>query len=303
MATVLETIKVGLRRGGLSEDNSTYQDQGRTYLNAVAKEIEGESSAWWWKFKRGTITTTKTMTISGVSGTFTAGETITGGTSAKTATVVAYTAGETTLTFKSESGSFTASETITGGSSSATATYVSDVTTRLYDGGNDVLTLLSAFNETADDDISIADPRGVQKRDPVLTESGTVEAIYPWGVDSTSGNIQLGLYPKDSTTAQTVSFQYYAFTPDFTSANNSDSLNPYIHPTVQPALYFGIARLIKQQEGDDEGSLIELSEYQKVMKRALRNNIDIMGDMMKRRLEPGMWDGFDFSFTPREGSL
>ena len=68
--------------------------------------------------------TLATMTVSGASGDFTVGETITGNTSAApTAEVITWNAGTNTLTLKYVSTNFTATtETITGGQSSVTAT-------------------------------------------------------------------------------------------------------------------------------------------------------------------------------------
>jgi hypothetical protein len=72
---------------------------------------------------------TQRLTVSGVSGTFTADEVITGGTSGATAKVVEWDSGNTFLYINSSSVSegihsaWTAGETLTGGSSSATAAY------------------------------------------------------------------------------------------------------------------------------------------------------------------------------------
>ena len=307
MATVLEIVQVGLRRAGLEETNTAYKDYGRTYLNAIIKEIEGDAT-WWWKFKTGTITTTKTMTVSLPVGTFTSGEVISGGTSGAAASVVAYTPtveitdiNAVPLTFKSETGTFTASETVTGSSSGAYAIYRSDTTTRLYAGANNVQSLISAFNETGNDSLSIERPRIIQRQDPDLNETGTPCYLYPWGIDS-SGVIQMALYPMDSTTNESITYQYYSYTPDFTEDNDTDSLDGYIHPIVQPALYFGIARLLKQQEGDDEGGLIEEAEFQKALSRARRNNIDVLGDIVTRRMLPPMTNS-GWSYGVPEGSL
>ena len=303
MATVLETIQVGLRRAGLDENVDFYRNYGLTYLNAVIKEIEGDAT-WWWKFKSGTITTTKTMTVSGIgsSEAYTAGETVTGGMSGATATVVAHTAGEATLTFKSESGTFTTADTVIGGSSGSIGVYVSDTTTRLYTGASNVQALISAFNETGNTNLYIDRPRIIQRQDPDFTETGTPCFLYPWGIDS-SGTMQIALYPMDSTTNETISYQYYSFTPDFVVGDYATSLDSYVHPSIQPALYFGIARLLKQQEGDDEGALIDEAEFQKVLRRARRNNIDVLGDIVTRRQYPAMTESTGGMYTPREGSL
>jgi hypothetical protein len=69
---------------------------------------------------------TLTMTVGSVSGTFSAGETLTGGSSAATATITSIPTA-TSLALTVPTGTFTASETVTGGTSAATATVSSAV--------------------------------------------------------------------------------------------------------------------------------------------------------------------------------
>lgn len=69
----------------------------------------------------GGVTTGRYLPISSANGTFTVGETITGGTSSATATVALDSNGEFLL-LTSPTGTFTAGETITGGTSGFTAT-------------------------------------------------------------------------------------------------------------------------------------------------------------------------------------
>ena len=87
--------------------------------------------------------------VAGGSGTFTAGETVTGGTSNVTAEVKSFDSATRTLIVINRSGTFTIPETITGGTSSAswtTATYNTiNNTNSEYDQNNDF--------ETADNDI------------------------------------------------------------------------------------------------------------------------------------------------------
>lgn len=72
----------------------------------------------------GVLTTGRSMAISSASGAFTIGETITGGTSLKTAVVAADVNSEH-LILTSPSGAFTVGETVTGGTSAKTAVVVS----------------------------------------------------------------------------------------------------------------------------------------------------------------------------------
>ena len=87
--------------------------------------------------------------VAGGSGAFTAGETVTGGTSNVTAEVKSFDAATRTLIVINRSGTFSVPETITGGTSSAswtTATYNTIQNTNSeYDQNNDF--------ETADNDI------------------------------------------------------------------------------------------------------------------------------------------------------
>ena len=100
------TGKLYIFRDGGTQSEDINGITGRDYL-----DIDGQS----------------TFTISSASGTFTQGETITGGTSTRTAEVLADNG--TTLLVRSVSGAFTATETITGGTSSETATFDSTVVT------------------------------------------------------------------------------------------------------------------------------------------------------------------------------
>ena len=83
--------------------------------------------------------------VAGGSGTFTAGETVTGGTSNVTVEVKSFDAGTRTLIVINRSGTFQVPETITGGTSSAswtTATYNTiNNTNSEYDQNNDFETL------------------------------------------------------------------------------------------------------------------------------------------------------------------
>jgi hypothetical protein len=70
-----------------------------------------------------TVVDTRTLTLTSISGTFTVNETVTGGTSAATGTVLKVNLNN--IIIRGLTGTFNSSETITGGSSSATATTTS----------------------------------------------------------------------------------------------------------------------------------------------------------------------------------
>ena len=54
--TNLNAIKMALRRTGLSENSTTFQNNGREYLSLVVKDISSRAT-WEWLFKSSTLTT------------------------------------------------------------------------------------------------------------------------------------------------------------------------------------------------------------------------------------------------------
>lgn len=185
--------------------------------------------------------------------------------------------------------------------------YTTVASQRLYDAGTDVQQLIWGANQTRDEPLGIKPSSMAMKLDPPLTETGSPEFLYVWGVAADDGQMQIGTYPIDSTASETIAYLYYAFTPDFTDANDDDSLNPYIHPTVQPAVPFGIARLLKQQEGDEEGAEVEEAEMQKILNRARRANGQVLGEYLSLRNPAKIAQAMGYqnlrSLTIQEGSL
>ena len=99
---------------------------------------------------------TLTVSVGSVSGTFSAGETITGGTSAATASITSVVSASS-LAITVPSGTFAASETITGGTSAATATVSSAVDFENVQSSIDILSAVIRTDSgtTSQSDISI----------------------------------------------------------------------------------------------------------------------------------------------------
>lgn len=89
---------------------------------SMTLQVEPKGFGYLLKAIMGSVNTGRYFPTSGGSGTFTVGETVTGGTSSATATVVAFSAERDYLLVGTPSGTFQAGETLTGGTSSATAT-------------------------------------------------------------------------------------------------------------------------------------------------------------------------------------
>ena len=102
----------------------------------MANPTDVADSVYWEWGEEYPIFTGYVITYSGLTGTFSVGETVTGGTSGATGIVV-QDDGATTMTIKTLDGTFVAAETITGGTSGATATFVSiDAGTQYHGGKN-----------------------------------------------------------------------------------------------------------------------------------------------------------------------
>lgn len=90
---------------------------------SVTVQVEPKGFGYFLRAVIGAVTSGRYFPISSVTGTFTVGETVTGGTSAATATVLAVSAEGDYLLMGAPTGTFTAGgEALTGGTSGATAT-------------------------------------------------------------------------------------------------------------------------------------------------------------------------------------
>ena len=302
--TVLDAIKIALRRTGLDDANTQFQGNMRDYVNAILKDIEGEAT-WWWKFKTGTITTTKTMTIATPPANVSAGDTVTGQTSEATAVVDSVSSTSNVLEVKSEAGTFTAGENIKKGEL-AVGAFSSLATRRLYPLANDVQSIAMVFNETRNTKLAVDFGFMGQSRDFDLASEGNPELLYLWSLDSNNSNVmQVGLYPRDSTTNESITYQYYAYTRDLTVSDNSESVDQYVYQPYQSALWHGAARLYLEEKGNEEDAQSEAAEYARVMQRARKNNLDVLGVRHpRRRSADGDGDSTGiFDFNVLEGSL
>jgi hypothetical protein len=88
---------------------------------SITVEVEGKTFGHLLKAVMGSVTSGVLFPITAASGAFSVGETVTGGTSAKTAVVLAVSSEEDYLLVGTLSGAFTLGETITGGTSLKTA--------------------------------------------------------------------------------------------------------------------------------------------------------------------------------------
>ena len=295
---VLECLQAGLARVGLNTTNTDFQTQARFYLNSTLQQLTGEAT-WWWLHKSSTIQCTREFTLTSVTGTFSATDTITGVTSGATATVTAWDSTNKILTVKNETGAFTLTEEVKVDNSNK-ATLSSMASTKEYSLASDLSYPLSFRNRSQDYVISIIGNEDIDLRDPNQSQTGEPNGVVMIGLDS-SGNQKVQLYPAPDDSNTIIDYRYYGYLSDYTSGDDSVDLTQKVPKILQPALYFGIAKLYKQEKGDFEGALVELAEYRQVVDRALNINRQNDGNRRYRMERRDRYPAF--SFTPVDGTV
>lgn len=304
MATTLgNAITTVLQRVNLSTSVEAHKDQARKYLSMMAAEVH-PLIPWWYLDRTTTFKTTLTFTITGAVGTFTAAETITGGTSAKTAKVNSYDSTNAKLYVYSESGTFTANETITGGSSGATATYSSKVETRVYQPISGAVTNWWSFTNEADDlPLEIIGYDQFDSLDPDRSRTGSVSAVLVGGVNTTTGYPEIELFYTPSTTNQTIRVRYRIDIAAWTSSNDSTNLIVLGIPRImESVLVYGASALYLEQNRAYDMAAVEGRNLERAMEAARAWNRRMQGN---RRFPPKSADdgmviqvGTDLAVSP-----
>lgn len=297
--TLGEAITTVLQRVRLSTDVTAHKDQARKYLSLMAAELLPLIPPWFLD-RTTTFVTTKTLTITGASGTFTSGETITGGNSGTTATVDSYDSTNGKLYVYSESGSFTASETLTGGSSGATATFSSSVTTRSYTPiSGQVTNWWSAVNETHNWTISIISGDDYDLADPDRDLTHQATAIFVGGLDADTGYPVLEVWPAEADTADTIRIRYRIDIAAWTSGNDSTSMQALgITRALESALIYGAAALYLEENRQYEMAQTESGNARRAIESVRQQGRRMHGN---RRFPP-KGDAQDTDLVIRIGS-
>lgn len=308
--TLQELLDMALNRVGLTETQSIFESQARLYANIVAKDILGEAR-WFWAYKTGTLRTTRRLTVSASgASTFTAGIEIRDEQSPYySATIDSWDSTNGYLYVYSENAvtpTGTLNQVDSPGAIGMTGTYSSREYTRTYKLSSDVDTLYYFVNETAGMRFEIAGPEEYVTRDPERDDTGDTHQVIIEGLDSdtSTGQIQIAVNPRLSTTNETLRYGYYLLLPDWTEADDETDLAKWIHPTVQPALVFGISELYKQEKGDDEGAEVDRNQFRRIVARAKIRNLHIQGNRRYRlRGNIGIGRTRRLDFSVAEGTL
>ncbi len=181
------------------------------------------------------------------------------------------------------------------------STFNTVASTQTYSLASDALTPLSFRNTTEDHTIIVMSSQDLDAADPNHSTDGDPRWVIIDGVDS-NGLVQVSLYPTPDG-VDTIAYRYYASVPDFTASDDTNSLDGYYSPVVQPALVYGVSALYKQEKGDDQGSMIDRQEMERVLGVASRQNANVQGNRTYRMRRSDNRGSSKFSYSPQEGSL
>lgn len=277
--TLTQAIALVLRRVGLSTTQSSYKDIAREYLSLAIAET-ANMLPWWWLDQTTTFKTTNTLTVTSASGTFAAGETITGGTSGSTATVDAWDATNSLLYVYSPSASFTASETITGGTSGATATFSSSTETRVYRPVSSGVSAWHSFTDaTNDDPLAIIGYDDYDLADLDRNETGALQAVLVGGLNADTGYPEIEVHPKPSTTNETIRARYRVDFLGWSSTDDSSNLRVLGVPRIiEGVIAWRASQWYKQEIGDEAGAISDGRNYAAFLATAKRQNLNMQGN-------------------------
>tara|TARA_Y100000034_G_scaffold132859_1_gene196871 strand:- start:122 stop:1048 length:927 start_codon:yes stop_codon:yes gene_type:complete len=249
VATTLSgAIDTTLQRVRISVTKEEHRDQTRKYLSMIGQELWPLVPAWFLD-RTTTFKTTRTLTVTGASGTFTAGETVTDAQgSPYSATVDSYDATNGYLYIYSEN-TVTPTGTLTGGSSGATATYSSRAYTRVYRPvSGPVTNWWSAKDESNDRPISIIGPDDYDNADIDRDEENDIQALFVGGLNTNTGYPELEAFPTPGTTGDTIRIRYRIDIAAWTSANDSATLQVLGIPrSIESLLIYGASGLYLEE--------------------------------------------------------
>tara|TARA_R110000737_G_scaffold31803_1_gene50182 strand:- start:7594 stop:8514 length:921 start_codon:yes stop_codon:yes gene_type:complete len=275
--TLAQANTLALDRIRLNNTSTSNKDRMRQYLNVAAVRI-ANLTKWWWLNRTTTFKTTRTLTVTSGSGTYTSGETVTDGAS-YSATVDGYDATKGELYVYSEN-TETPTGTLTGGSSGATSTYASRAFTRVYTPvSTGVTAWWSATDVTNERPLSIVGPDQYDAIDEDRTEEGNVTALFIGGVNTTTGAPEIELYRVPSTTNTTIRVRHDISIIQWSSSNDLSSLQVLGIPQVlEMAVVTGGSYLYLKQLHHDRKAADEKNEYDEWVELALRQNVRMQGN-------------------------
>lgn len=291
MATTLgDSITTVLQRVNLSPGVTAHKDQARKYLSRLGAEVY-PLVPWLFLNRTTTFRTTQTLTITGASGTFTVGETITGTTSTDTAVVDHHDTTNSLLYVYSESGALTATETITGATSLVTATYASAAYTRVYTPVSGPITNWVSFtDETNEQPLGFIGRDQYDALDPARSDTGTAYDVMVGGLNADTGYPEIELWYTPSTTNTTIRVRYQMDIAAWASTDDATTLQVLGIPRqLEAVLEHGAMELYLQEKRHYQAASEERANKKRAMESATTQNARMQGNRRypRRQYEGG----------------
>lgn len=149
----------------------------------------------------------------------------------------------------------------------------------------------SFVDETNNRPLNIVGPDEYDALDPDQTNSGTVEAVYPSGLDATTGYPVVELWRTPSAVA-TIRVRYRIDIPKFTDTQDDDEFYVLGFPRIfENILVHGARSLYLEDEGDETQSAREFERQERLLKLARRQSVRQAGNQRyppRRRNEDGL---------------
>lgn len=165
-----------------------------------------------------------------------------------------------------------------------TTTFDTTSGTRTYSPISSQVTAWYSFvNESDDRTLTIVGPEWYDSVDVDQDDSGTIEVVFIAGVDATTGYPVIELWRTPSST-ETIRVRYRIDIDEFTSSDDDSSFQSLGLPRImENVLIHGATSLMLERNGDDTGSARESANFERTLKAAKRQNLDMRG---KRRFKP-----------------
>jgi hypothetical protein len=141
------------------------------------------------------------------------------------------------------------------------ATLTTVATQRTYSLASDVSRPLNFINTSDDVVMQMIDVQQADRADPDASETGEARQVFVLGINSTTGYWEVDLLPTPDTSSKTITYRYFAFVEDKTSANDATDLRPTMPEDAQWAIVDYITGRYKGEKGDPQGEQFEMDAY------------------------------------------
>lgn len=280
--TVIQALTRSARRMGLVRPGATIsaevEEVTRDYYNAALEKLS-IAAKWTCLNKSSTFYITMSVTVSGNSGDFTAGELVTGGTSGSTCVVDSWDSTNLIIKARVRTGAWTTGEALTGGSSGVTAVHVSETGTTEYDLASDVIVPRNFTDVTNNNPLDFVTDADLDAQDPDHDITGDPDDIFILSMNVETGRWIVQFFPPPAydtiSSVIQIRYRYRAMFPEFTSSDDDVEVTYYLPRYAQMAPVHGAVWLYMEQKGGAGAAQIERDHFEAIVADWKRTDIDM----------------------------